>query len=69
MKTLFIILLVVLIIIILSSIRQIDEYERGILFEFGKFKKILNPGWNIVLPIFQSFKKVDIRTKVTDVPE
>lgn len=69
MKTLFIILLVVFIIIILSSIRQIDEYERGILFEFGKFKKILNPGWNIVLPIFQSFKKVDIRTKVTDVPE
>ena len=69
MKTLFIILLVVLIIIILSSIRQIDEYERGILFEFGKFKKILIPGWNIVLPIFQSFKKVDIRTKVTDVPE
>lgn len=69
MKTLFIILLVVFIIIILSSIRQIDEYERGILFEFGKFKKILNPGWNIVLPIFQSYKKVDIRTKVTDVPE
>ena len=29
----------------------------------------MNPGWNIVLPIFQSFKKVDIRTKVTDVPE
>ena len=69
MKTILIILLVAFIIIILSSIRQIDEYERGILFEFGKFKKILNPGWNIVLPIFQSFKKVDIRTKVTDVPE
>lgn len=69
MKTLFIILLIIFIIIILSSIRQIDEYERGILFQFGKFKKILNPGWNIVLPIFQSFRKVDIRTKVTDVPE
>lgn len=69
MKIIVIILLVVFIIIILSSIRQIDEYERGILFEFGKFKKILNPGWNIVLPIFQSFKKVDIRTKVSDVPE
>lgn len=69
MKPILIILLIIFIIIILSSIRQIDEYERGILFEFGKFKKILNPGWNIVLPIFQSFKKVDIRTKVTDVPE
>ena len=65
----FVLLLIILGIIILSSIRQIDEYERGILFQFGKFKKALNPGWNIVLPIIQSFKKVDIRTKVTDVPE
>ena len=29
----------------------------------------MNPGWNIVLPIFQSYKKVDIRTKAVDVPE
>mgnify|MGYP002516258033 CR=1 FL=1 len=29
----------------------------------------MNPGWNLVLPIFQSFKKVDIRTKAVDVPE
>ena len=55
--------------IIFTSIRQVDEYERGILFQFGKFKKVLEPGWNLVLPIIQSFKKVDIRTKVSDVPE
>ena len=59
----------VFVIIILSSIRQIDQYERGILFTCGKFTKILNPGWNLVLPIFQSFRKVDIRTKAVDVPE
>ena len=35
----------------------------------NKFSKILNPGWNIVLPIIQSYSKVDIRTKVIDVPE
>ena len=56
-------------IIILSSIRQVNEYERGVLFQLGKFKRILNPGWNIVLPIIQSFNKVDIRTKAVDVPE
>ena len=56
-------------IILLCSIKQIDEYERGILFTCGKFSKIINPGWRIVLPIFQSYKKVDIRTKVIDVPE
>ena len=39
------------------------------MFQLGKFKKVLNPGWNIILPIIQSYKKVDIRTKVSDVPE
>ena len=64
-----VVILVVVIIILLGSIRQIDQYERGILFTFGKFSKILNPGWNIVLPIVQTFRKVDIRTKAVDVPE
>ncbi len=64
-----IVIIIVVAIVLLNSIRQINEYERGILFTFGKFSKILNPGWNIVLPIIQSYSKVDIRTKVIDVPE
>lgn len=63
------VLIIIIAIILLCSIRQIDEYERGIKFSLGKFTKIMNPGWNIVLPIFQSYKKVDIRTKAVDVPE
>ena len=55
--------------ILLISIKQISEYERGIKFRFGKFKKIMTPGWKIVLPIIESYKKVDIRTKAVDVPE
>jgi regulator of protease activity HflC (stomatin/prohibitin superfamily) len=64
-----IILLVIVLIIILRSIVQVNEYERGIKFNLGKFSKIMKPGWNLVLPIFQSYKKVDIRTKAVDVPE
>ena len=66
---LFVPILIIVGFILLSSIRQINEYERGIKFTKGKFSSVLNPGWNIVLPIFQSFKKVDIRTKAVDVPE
>lgn len=66
---LFIIIIVFIGIILLCSIKQINEYERGILFSCGKFKKILKPGWNIVLPIVNSVSKVDIRTKAVDVPE
>ena len=63
------IILLVILIIVLISIRQINEYERGILFRLGKYAKTLNPGWHIILPIIHSYKKVDIRTKAVDVPE
>ena len=65
----FITIIIIVVIVLLCSIRQVQEYERGILFQLGKYKKILNPGWNIVLPIIQSYQKVDIRTKAVDVPE
>ena len=63
------IILIIVLVILLMSIKLVSEYERGVKFCFGKFKKIMNPGWNIVLPIIESYKKIDIRTKVIDVPE
>lgn len=62
-------LLVIIGFIALCSIKQINQYERGILFKMGKYARILNPGWHIVWPIFQSMKKIDIRTRAVDVPE
>jgi len=59
----------IILLLILISIRQINEYERGILFSRGKFAKIMKPGWRLVFPIINSYKKVDIRTKAVDVPE
>lgn len=69
MDYLFWFIIIIVIIILLRSIVQIDEYERGVKFSRGKFSKIMQPGWNLVLPIFESYKKIDIRTKVVDVPE
>jgi regulator of protease activity HflC (stomatin/prohibitin superfamily) len=60
--------IVILVFILLSSLKQINQYERGIKFTLGKYSGMMNPGLNLVLPIFQSYKKVDIRTKVVDVP-
>ena len=62
-------IVIVVIFIILGSIKQINEYERGIKFTLGKYSKIMEPGWNLVFPIFQFYKKIDIRTKAVDVPE
>ena len=58
----------ILLIIVLGSLKQVNQYERGIKFTLGKFSKIMEPGLNFVCPIFQSYRKVDIRTKVVDVP-
>ena len=61
-------LAVIFLFVIIGSIKQINQYERGILFTKGKYSRVMNPGWNLVFPIFQSYKKVDIRTKAVDVP-
>lgn len=66
---LLIFLLIIVAIILLKSIVQINEYERGIKFSYGKFHSIMTPGWKIVLPIVESYKKIDVRTKAVDVPE
>jgi len=70
----FIIFLIVCLIIfflfiVLISIRQVNQYERGIKFLLGKYLKTVDPGWCIVWPIFQSMHKVDIRVKAVDVPD
>ena len=69
MEFMLLFIIIIVVIILLRSIRQVNEYERGVKFRFGKFSKILNPGWNLILPVIESMKKVDIRTKAVDVPE
>lgn len=56
-------------VIIISSIRQINQYQKGVKFTLGKFSGIMEPGWRLVWPIFQSYQKVDIRVKAVDVPD
>ena len=55
-------------IILLISIRQVNQYQRGVKFMLGKYTKTLMPGWRLVLPIIQGMTKVDIRVKAVDVP-
>lgn len=59
----------VIIFIIVISVRQINQYERGIKFMFGKYHKLMNPGWRLVFPVIQSYRKIDLRTKAVAVPD
>ncbi len=55
--------------IILISIRQINQYERGVVFTLGKFTGIRQPGWRLIFPVVQRMRKMDIRTKTVDVAD
>ncbi len=62
-------LIIPIIFILLISIREVKQYERGVKFTFGKFTSLAQPGWRLVIPIFQKMTKVDIRVKAVDVPD
>lgn len=48
-------------------IKKYDDYERAIIFRFGKFSRIAGPGWSFVIPFFEKeFQRVDIRTKTME---
>ncbi len=54
--------------LLLASLKQINQYERGVRFTMGRYASIAEPGWRLVVPVFQFMKKVDMRVKAVDVP-
>jgi len=63
------IFLAILLAVLIASIKQINQYQRGVKFTLGKFTGIMEPGWRLVIPVFQSYQKVDMRVKAVDVPD
>ena len=55
-------------VIILISIKQINQYQKGVKFSLGRYSGLMEPGWRLVWPIFQTYRKVDTRVKAVDVP-
>lgn len=65
----FIYTIVILVVLFLfSAIRILREYERGVVFQLGRFWKVKGPGFIIIIPLIQQMVRVDLRTIVMDVP-
>jgi regulator of protease activity HflC (stomatin/prohibitin superfamily) len=60
--------IVVLIALIAYSIRILREYERAVVFLLGRLWKVKGPGLVIIIPVVQQMVRVDLRTRVFDVP-
>lgn len=58
----------ILIVLVLSGIKMLYQYERGVVFTLGKYSGTRNPGLTIVIPIFQTMRRVDMRIKTAEIP-
>jgi len=63
-----IVVVVIALLLIFNSLKVLKEYERGVIFTFGRFSGVKGPGIFLVFPVMQQMVKVDLRTVVMDVP-
>ena len=60
---------VILVVALLAaSLRILREYERGVVFQLGRFWSVKGPGLIFLIPVVQQMVRVDLRTVVFDVP-
>src|SRR3954464_11284822 len=61
-------LIFILVILVTSSLRVLREYQRGVVFQLGRFWKVKGPGLVILVPGIQQMVRIELRTVVLDVP-
>lgn len=68
METVALVVAGALVALLASAIRILREYERGVIFQLGRFWRVKGPGLIIVIPLIQQMVRIDLRTVVMDVP-
>lgn len=70
MSVVYLIAAVILFVVVFAmrTFKVVKEYERGVKFMLGKFVKVMDPGLGTVIPLIQSWERVDMRVKAVDVP-
>ena len=68
MSTMTMILVILLALVLTGTFRVLKEYERGVIFNLGRFWRVKGPGLIIVVPVLQQMTKIQMRTIVMDVP-
>jgi len=64
----FVAVAVLVIALLASAFRILREYERGVVFQLGRFWRVKGPGLILIIPGLQQMVRVDLRTLVLDVP-
>ena len=62
------VLIIVLIIYVALAIKIVQQYEQGLVERFGRYRKTLDPGFQMIVPFIERVRKIDMREQVVDVP-
>jgi regulator of protease activity HflC (stomatin/prohibitin superfamily) len=60
--------LVVLVWLAASTVRIIDQFQRGVVLTLGRYTGTREPGLNILIPVIQTMRRADIRLTVAAIP-
>jgi regulator of protease activity HflC (stomatin/prohibitin superfamily) len=58
----------IIVFLIFSGIKMLFQYERGVVFTLGKYTSTRQPGLTIVIPVYQTMRRVDMRIKTAEIP-
>ena len=61
-------LIVAVVLIIALGLRIVTQYEKGVVFRFGRIVRVKDPGLNVIIPFIEQIRKVDLRTVTMPVP-
>jgi len=68
MSPIYIIIGVIVLALLKSSVRVLQEYERGVVFFIGKYRTVKGPGLVLIIPILETLTRIDQRVVTMDVP-
>jgi regulator of protease activity HflC (stomatin/prohibitin superfamily) len=63
------VIIIFLVLLLSSAIKIMAEYQRIVIFRLGRLQGIKGPGLVFIIPIIDSIIKLDLRTRVIDVPK
>jgi regulator of protease activity HflC (stomatin/prohibitin superfamily) len=62
-------LIPIIVLLIVFSVRIIQQYETGVVFQLGKYSRTLQPGLNFIIPVVEQARVVDMRVLTIDIPK
>lgn len=58
----------VIVFIIFPGLRTVQQYQKGVVFRFGKIVGVREPGLNLIIPYIEVLRRVDLRTITLPIP-